>query len=37
MSANLFKVYLLITQQSDILPHTVSFYKISVFERGDQL
>ena len=37
MSANLFIVYLLITQQSDILPHTVSFYKISVFEREDTL
>jgi len=37
MIANFNTKYLRITQQSDILPHTVSFYKISVFERGDQL
>ncbi len=35
MSANLFNK-LPFTQQSDILPHTVSFYKMGVYEKGDR-
>jgi hypothetical protein len=33
MSANSSKSILFFTQQSDILPHTVSFIKIRVFAR----
>ncbi len=33
MSANFSSSILFFTQQSDILPHTVSFFKIRVFSR----